>query len=88
MFVDRWDCCFKFVDRWDGYLSEVLFCYIFVAGLVERVVLLGAPVSIKDENWEEARKVVGCVCDFLIGSLLKLFYTAVFFHEVGSGPLY
>ncbi|KAK7860249.1 transmembrane and coiled-coil domain-containing protein 4 [Quercus suber] len=26
------------------------------AGLVERVVLLGAPVSIKDENWEEARK--------------------------------
>ncbi|XP_065620622.1 uncharacterized protein LOC112035795 isoform X2 [Quercus suber] len=28
------------------------------AGLVERVVLLGAPVSIKDENWEEARKMV------------------------------
>uniref|UniRef100_A0A7N2KSW9 Uncharacterized protein n=1 Tax=Quercus lobata TaxID=97700 RepID=A0A7N2KSW9_QUELO len=26
------------------------------SGLVERVVLLGAPVSIKDENWEEARK--------------------------------
>ena len=50
MFVDRWDCCFKFVDRWDCYLSEVLFCYIFVAGLVEQVVLLGAPVSIKDEN--------------------------------------
>ena len=88
MFVDRWDCCFKFVDRWDCYLSEVFFCYIFVAGLVERVVLLGAPVSIKDENWEEARKVVGCVCDFLIGSLYKLFYTAVFFQEVGSGPLY
>ncbi|CAK8562179.1 unnamed protein product [Lathyrus sativus] len=28
------------------------------AELVERVVLLGAPVSIKDENWEAARKMV------------------------------
>lgn len=28
------------------------------AELVERVVLLGAPISIKDENWEAARKVV------------------------------
>ncbi|XP_004500958.1 uncharacterized protein [Cicer arietinum] len=28
------------------------------AGLVERVVLLGAPISIKDENWEVARKMV------------------------------
>ncbi|CAK9157057.1 unnamed protein product [Ilex paraguariensis] len=28
------------------------------AGLVERVVLLGAPVAIKDEHWEAARKVV------------------------------
>ncbi|KAL4569010.1 hypothetical protein LXL04_024637 [Taraxacum kok-saghyz] len=27
-------------------------------GLVERVVLLGAPVAIKDENWEAVRKVV------------------------------
>ncbi|XP_020532325.1 transmembrane and coiled-coil domain-containing protein 4 isoform X2 [Amborella trichopoda] len=27
-------------------------------GLVERVVLLGAPVSIKDEHWEDARKVL------------------------------
>jgi hypothetical protein len=27
------------------------------AGLVERVVLLGAPISIGDENWEVARKV-------------------------------
>ncbi|XVE94615.1 hypothetical protein REPUB_Repub02eG0024000 [Reevesia pubescens] len=27
-------------------------------GLVERVVLLGAPVSIKDEKWEDARKMV------------------------------
>ncbi|KAK9136261.1 hypothetical protein Syun_015591 [Stephania yunnanensis] len=28
------------------------------AGLVERVVLLGAPLSIKNENWESARKMV------------------------------
>ncbi|XP_057959978.1 uncharacterized protein LOC131152236 [Malania oleifera] len=28
------------------------------AGLVERVILLGAPISIKDENWEAVRKVV------------------------------
>jgi hypothetical protein len=27
------------------------------AELVERVVLLGAPIAIKDENWEAARKV-------------------------------
>lgn len=33
------------------------FC-ILAAELVERVVLLGAPISIKDENWEAARKVV------------------------------
>ncbi|KAJ1421679.1 hypothetical protein SESBI_13634 [Sesbania bispinosa] len=29
------------------------------AGLVERVVFLGAPISIGDENWEIARKMVG-----------------------------
>lgn len=28
------------------------------AELVERVVLLGAPIAIKDENWEAARKMV------------------------------
>ncbi|GMI78550.1 hypothetical protein like AT4G36210 [Hibiscus trionum] len=28
------------------------------AGIVERVVLLGTPVSIKDEKWEDARKMV------------------------------
>ncbi|XP_059438341.1 uncharacterized protein LOC132171127 isoform X1 [Corylus avellana] len=28
------------------------------AELIERVVLLGAPISIKDENWEAARKMV------------------------------
>ncbi|KVI02896.1 Protein of unknown function DUF726 [Cynara cardunculus var. scolymus] len=28
------------------------------SGVVERVVLLGAPVAIKDENWEAVRKVV------------------------------
>ncbi|KAG9132295.1 hypothetical protein Leryth_012966 [Lithospermum erythrorhizon] len=29
------------------------------AGIVERVVLLGAPISIRDSNWEAVRKVVG-----------------------------
>ncbi|WVZ17953.1 hypothetical protein V8G54_005275 [Vigna mungo] len=28
------------------------------AGIVERVVLLGSPISISDENWEKARKMV------------------------------
>ncbi|KAM1526659.1 hypothetical protein PS1_016359 [Malus domestica] len=28
------------------------------AGLVERVVLLGAPVSVEEENWSDARKMV------------------------------
>lgn len=30
---------------------------MLAAELVERVVLLGAPIAIKDENWEAARKV-------------------------------
>lgn len=30
---------------------------IFAGALVERVVLLGAPIPIKDVNWEAARKV-------------------------------
>lgn len=34
------------------------------AGLVERVVLLGAPISIKDENWEVARKVPKAFLNF------------------------
>lgn len=32
---------------------------MLAAELVERVVLLGAPISINDENWEAARKVIG-----------------------------
>ncbi|GKB11828.1 transmembrane and coiled-coil domain-containing protein 4-like protein isoform X2 [Tanacetum coccineum] len=28
------------------------------AGIVERVILLGAPIAIQDENWEAARRVV------------------------------
>lgn len=32
---------------------------MFAAGIVERVVLLGAPISIKDQNWEAVRKVIG-----------------------------
>ena len=33
---------------------------ILSAELVEKVVLLGAPISIKDQNWEAARKVTRC----------------------------
>lgn len=29
----------------------------YAAGIVERVVLLGSPISISDESWEKARKV-------------------------------
>lgn len=32
--------------------------FILAAELVERVVLLGAPISIADEKWEAARKVI------------------------------
>ena len=35
-----------------------IFSCILIAGLVERVVLLGAPIAIKNMNWEAARKVV------------------------------
>jgi hypothetical protein len=53
---------FVFLDGLDCCLSEVLFCYMSAAGIVERVVLLGTPISIKDENWEVARKVrSGCL---------------------------
>ena len=30
---------------------------VLSAGLIERVVLLGSPIAIQDENWETARKV-------------------------------
>lgn len=33
------------------------------AGLVERVVLLGTPIGIKDMNWEATRKVGRIFCD-------------------------
>jgi hypothetical protein len=32
------------------------------AEVVERVVLLGAPISIKDQKWEAARKVTEDLC--------------------------
>lgn len=48
------------------YLCDFLACtndpdvlLNWAAGIVERVVLLGAPIGIKDESWEAARKVVG-----------------------------
>lgn len=39
----------------------MLLFWILAAELIERVVLLGAPISIKDENWEAARKVIGFI---------------------------
>lgn len=38
-------------------------------GLVERVVLLGAPVSVKGERWEAARKVMAMKSFFSLLSL-------------------
>ena len=46
----------------EGLVKYQLKAYVDVlnmaANLVERVVLLGAPVPIKGENWEAARKVI------------------------------
>ena len=47
---------FLLVGRVDRLIS-FLFNHISTGGLVERVVLLGAAVSINDEEWEDARKV-------------------------------
>lgn len=49
-----------FVYFWIKLGSAFISFYVFTAGLVERVVLLGAPVPILNENWEAARKVVTC----------------------------
>lgn len=51
------------------------------AGLVERVVFLGAPIPIRDENWEVARKVPrSCLhfCFLKIKILLPLTFSYVF----------
>ncbi|KAK9098065.1 hypothetical protein Syun_025110 [Stephania yunnanensis] len=42
----------------DWLTSKIAVAEALLAGLVERVVLLGAPLSIKNENWESARKMV------------------------------
>jgi hypothetical protein len=41
------------------FIVRYRFTHLFLEteGLVERVVLLGAPVSVKGEQWEPARKV-------------------------------
>jgi len=49
------------------------------AELVERVVLLGAPISIRDENWEAARKVYMEDIIFLLIPFPHLFYETDFF---------
>lgn len=42
---------------WTAARMALMYFWILAAEIVERVVLLGAPISIKDENWEAARKV-------------------------------
>lgn len=55
-------------NKWYQYIFEIHFRFakmilrklfwMLAAGIVERVVLLGAPISIKDQNWEAIRKVI------------------------------
>lgn len=47
---------------WISFVTMLIFslnccCYTSKAGIVERVVLLGAPVSINEQRWEDARNV-------------------------------
>lgn len=55
------------------------FALLLAAELVERVVLLGAPISIKDENWEAARKVYMGKYSFTLDRASHLFYGNEFF---------
>lgn len=55
------------------------------AGLVERVVLLGTPIGIKDMNWEATRKVVAgryvnvySTNDWMLGIAFRAKYDAEF----------
>lgn len=73
---------FVFLDGQDCCLSELLCCYVSAAGLVERVVILGAPISIQDESWEVARKVVGWLLQSLDWFLVQAVCTASVFQEV------
>ncbi|KAJ9564414.1 hypothetical protein OSB04_000380 [Centaurea solstitialis] len=52
----KWSIAVDRSDKAGKLLTEVLINGL-QAGIVERVVLLGAPVAIKDENWEAVRKV-------------------------------
>lgn len=58
------------------------FALLLAAELVERVVLLGAPISIKDENWEAARKVYMGNIVLLLIELHHLFYENEFFSKI------
>ncbi|MED6194464.1 hypothetical protein PIB30_116736 [Stylosanthes scabra] len=50
---------FMCIGRLDSLVYETFIILLnYTAGLVERVVILGAPISIKDENWHAARKIV------------------------------
>lgn len=65
-----------------NFISLAIVCLVFYnnhslprfssAGLVERVVLLGAPIAIKDTNWEAARKVISCYLLWAYGDKISL----------------
>lgn len=52
---------------------------MFAAGIVERVVLLGAPISIKDQNWEAVRKVIG---GFLMKASFQLVPKEIYIYDI------
>ncbi|GAU28987.1 hypothetical protein TSUD_391880 [Trifolium subterraneum] len=65
-FIDSiWSIAIDRSDKAGKLLAEVLLgelqgnrcSFLLAAEFVKRVVLLGAPIVIKDENWEAARKV-------------------------------
>lgn len=48
-------------------IAWVEYKFGFLEGLVERVVLLGAPVSVQGEHWESARKVIETITPWQLG---------------------
>lgn len=57
----------------------------WTAELVERVVLLGAPISINNENWEAARKVIRNL--LFQHAHLSYIYIFVFYEAFSSAAL-
>lgn len=50
-----------------NFFAWVEYKFGFLEGLVERVVLLGAPVSVQGEHWEAARKVIETITPWKLG---------------------